>query len=62
MTLQGFNLSTRQSTWITRFPSANPRGGRLIRWGTNGLAFMGAAVPGTPNVSLTLISGSVVSR
>jgi hypothetical protein len=60
MTLEGFNLTTQNPTWITRFPSANPLGGRMLRWGTNGLAFVGAAVAGTPTV--TLISGSVVSR
>jgi hypothetical protein len=59
MTLQGFNLSTQQLTWLARFPAANPEGGRLLRWGANGLAFRGGN-GGAPNV--TLISGSVVGR
>jgi hypothetical protein len=60
MTLEGFNLTTQSSpTWITRFPAANPLGGRMIRWGSNGLAFTGGDVA-SPNI--TLISGSVVSR
>jgi hypothetical protein len=59
MTIQGFKLSTQQLTWLARFPAANPEGGRLLRWGTNGLAFPGGNV-GAPNV--TLISGSVVAR
>ena len=59
MTLQGFNLTTQAPTWVTRFPASNPVGGRMIRWGTNGLAFVGgnAAAP-----NITLISGSVISR
>jgi hypothetical protein len=59
MTIQGFNLSTQQLTWLARFPAANPEGGRLLRWGTNGIAFPGGNV-GAPK--LTLISGSVVGR
>jgi hypothetical protein len=59
MTIQAFNLSTQQLTWLARFPAANPEGGRLLRWGTNGLAFPGGNAGG-PNV--TLISGSVVGR
>jgi hypothetical protein len=59
MTIQGFNLSTQQLTWLARFPAANPEGGRLLRWGTNGLAFPGGNIAAP---KLTLISGSVVSR
>ena len=39
MTLEGFNLTTQAPTWVTRFPSSNPLGGRMIRWGTDGIAF-----------------------
>jgi hypothetical protein len=60
MTLQGFNLKTQMPTWITRFPSANPLGGRMLRWGSNGLAFVGGNAAASPNI--TLLSGSVVSR
>jgi glyoxalase/bleomycin resistance protein/dioxygenase superfamily protein len=35
-TIEGFNLTTLQPTWIARFPSIKSR---IIRWGTNGLAF-----------------------
>lgn len=59
MTLEGFNLMTQPPTWITRFPAANPLGGRTIRWGANGLAFVGGNAA-SPNI--TLISGSVISR
>jgi hypothetical protein len=59
MTLEGFNLTTRAPTWLARFPSSNPLGGRMIRWGSDGIAFIGgnASAP-----SITLISGSVISR
>jgi hypothetical protein len=57
LTIEGFNLTSRAPTWIARF--ASPQEGRsLIRWGTNGLAFVTGGV--TP--SLVLISGSIVSR
>lgn len=59
MTLEGFNLTTQSPTWITRFPAANPLGGRMIRWGANGLAFVGGNAA-SPNI--TLISGSAISR
>jgi len=60
MTLEGFNLTTRAPTWLARFPSSNPLGGRMIRWGSNGIAFVGGNFAASPNI--TLISGSVVSR
>jgi len=60
MTLEGFNLATRAPTWLARFPSSNPLGGRVIRWGSNGIAFVGGNFAASPNI--TLISGSVVSR
>jgi hypothetical protein len=57
LTIEGFNMTTRSPTWIARF--ASPQGGEsLIRWGTNGLAFTTGGV--TPTI--TLISGSIVSR
>jgi hypothetical protein len=55
-TIEGFNLATLQPTWIARFPSIE---GRIIRWGTNGLAFFdGSAL----NPAVIVISGSVVTR
>lgn len=60
MTLEGFNLTTRAPTWLARFPSSNPLGGRMIRWGSNGIAFVGGNFAASPNI--TLISGSVISR
>jgi hypothetical protein len=60
MTLEGFNLTTQAPTWLARFPSSNPLGGRLIRWGSNGIAFVGGNAAASPNI--TLISGSIVSR
>jgi hypothetical protein len=59
MTLEAFNMTTQAPTWLTRFPSSNPLGGKMIRWSTNGIAFVGGT-GGSPN--LTLISGSVISR
>jgi hypothetical protein len=60
MTLEGFNLTTQAPTWLARFPSSNPLGGRMIRWGSNGIAFVGGNFAASPNI--TLISGSIVSR
>jgi hypothetical protein len=60
MTLEGFNLTTQAPTWLARFPSSNPLGGRMIRWGSNGIAFVGGNAAASPNI--TLISGSIVSR
>jgi hypothetical protein len=60
MTLEGFNLTTQTPTWLARFPSSNPLGGRMIRWGSNGIAFVGGNAAASPNI--TLISGSIVSR
>jgi hypothetical protein len=60
MTLEGFNLTTQAPTWLARFPSSNPLGGRMIRWGSNGIAFVGGNAAASPNI--TLISGSVISR
>lgn len=56
-TITGFELSTRKQLWTARFPSQNISG-QLIRWGSNGLAFV------TSNASdnLLLISGSIVSK
>jgi len=55
-TIEGFDLTTLQSTWIARFPSIKTR---IIRWGTNGLAFFdGNAL----NPAIIVISGSVVTR
>jgi len=56
--MQGFNLTTQQTTWITRFSLATTTT-QLIRWGTAGLAFS-SMTGGQSNV--TLISGPVVSR
>jgi hypothetical protein len=60
MTLEGFNLTTQVPVWLARFPSSNPLGGRMIRWGANGIAFVGGNFAASPNI--TLISGSVISR
>jgi hypothetical protein len=60
MTFEGFNLTTQAPTWLARFPSSNPLGGRMIRWGSNGIAFVGGTAAASPNI--TLISGSIVSR
>ena len=60
MTLEGFNLTTQAPTWLARFPSSNPLGGRVIRWGSNGIAFVGGNFAASPNI--TLISGSAISR
>jgi hypothetical protein len=55
-TIEGFNLTTLQPTWIARFPSIKSR---IVRWGTNGLAFF----DGNPlSPSIVLISGTVVAR
>jgi len=55
-TIEGFNLTTLQPTWIARFPSIRSR---IVRWGTNGLAFF----DGNPlNPSVIFISGTVVAR
>jgi hypothetical protein len=55
-TIEGFNLSTLQPTWIARFPRVNSR---VVRWGTNGLAFFnGDAL----NPAVIVLSGSVVTR
>jgi hypothetical protein len=59
MTLEGFDLTTQAPTWVTRFPSSNPVGGRMIRWGTDGIAFIGGNIAAP---TITLISGSVISR
>ncbi len=56
-TLQGFNLTTRESIWLARVP---PGQGPIIRWGTNGLAYVGS-FPGAVN-NVTLISGPIVTR
>jgi trimeric autotransporter adhesin len=59
LTIEGFNLTTQQPTWIARFPSPQVMPFPLLRWGSNGLAF----VTFTGGASyLTLISGGVVSR
>lgn len=54
--VEGFNLTTQQPTWITRFPGG---AGPVIRWGTNGLAFTTSSLP---NYTVVLIQGSVVAR
>jgi hypothetical protein len=59
MTLQAFDLTTQQLRWLARFPATNPEGGRLLRWGANGLAFQGGNIA-APNV--TLISGGVLGH
>jgi DNA-binding beta-propeller fold protein YncE len=53
-TLQSFDLSTFTSIWIARLPVGSPP----IRWGTNGLAFLG---PGADTSALYLISGTFVA-
>jgi hypothetical protein len=60
MTLEGFNLTTQVPVWLARFPASSPLGGRMIRWGSNGIAFVGGNFAASPNI--TLISGSVISR
>ncbi len=55
-TIEGFNLTTLKPTWLARFPSIRSR---VIRWGTNGLAFFDGNVL---NPSVVLISGNVVTR
>lgn len=55
-TIEGFNLTTLQPTWIARFPSI---ASRVIRWGANGLAFFDGNVL---NPAVIVISGSVVTR
>jgi len=59
MTLEGFDLTTQAPTWVARFPASNPLGGRMIRWGTNGIAFIGGNIAAP---TITLISGGVISR
>jgi len=59
LTIEGFNLMTQQPTWIARFASPQILTTPLLRWGSNGLAFVTSS-GGTS--SLTLISGSIVSR
>ena len=60
MTLEGFNLTTQVPICVARFPASNPAGGRLIRWGTNGIAFVGGNAAASP--SINLISGTLISR
>jgi hypothetical protein len=58
ITVEGFNLTTQQPTWITRF-AAPQGGGPMVRWGTNGLAFPENTAD---NFQIVLINGPVVSR
>jgi trimeric autotransporter adhesin len=59
LTLEGFNLMTQKPTWIARFASPQILPTPLLRWGSNGLAFVTSS---GATSSLTLISGSIVSR
>jgi hypothetical protein len=59
LTIEGFQLDTRQFLWLARLPSSLGGEGPLVRWGANGLAF-----PGRQNAqdALVILSGPLITQ